>query len=171
MGPAVVEPTSVLTVMRTLALSFERGETLDAPAVGRRASLPDPVVRLILGKLLERSLVHQLDSGGGPNEAAEPRYALARAPQTIRVAELLEIGHQIARRAGDDGVVLEDPVIERLHQAQLAAVVDETLAAPGSAAPEGSGSVSVALPSARPAIIPITPEPNGQPHSDSPQGV
>ena len=127
MGPTLVEPTAALQVMSSIARAFASGRTLDAPAIARQTRLADPVVRLVLGTLCERGLLHRVDDhstahGAPPGEAGECAYALARPPSTIRIGELLAVGFQLA--GGDP----EDPVLAKLRQAQVTAAADETLA-------------------------------------------
>lgn len=127
MSPTLVEPTAALLVMSSIARAFAAGRTLDAPAIARQTRLADPVVRLVLGTLCERGLLHRVDdhgagNGAPPGEAGECAYALARPPSTIRIGELLAVGFQLA--GGDP----DDPVLAKLRQAQVTAAGDETLA-------------------------------------------
>lgn len=141
-GPALVEPTSALVIMRTLARSFADGVALDAPAIAQRTRLADPIVRAVLARVAERGFVHRIDSPdtpGGRGGGVEPTYSLARPPAAITVAELLVIGHDLAGGGG----AADDPVIARLRQAQVAAAGRETLAdvtAVGATVPAGAAS-------------------------------
>ena len=119
MGPTLVDPAAALVVLSAIARGFEAGKTLDAPALTRATSIPEPVVRLVIGKLAERGLVHRID---GQGDEAEPLYALARPPTNIRVAEILELGYELSGSTGGD------EAIANLHRAQLDAVADQSLA-------------------------------------------
>lgn len=135
-GPALVEPTSALIVMRAIARAFAQGHTLDAPAIAQRVRLADPIVRTVLGRVAERGLVHRIETpDAAGSQAAEPTYTLARPPAAITVAELLTIGHDLATSGnGGEGTAsggaggADDPIIARLRQAQIAAAGRETLA-------------------------------------------
>jgi len=119
MGPMLVDPAAALVVLTAIARGFEAGKALDAPSLSKNAKLPEPVVRLVVGKLAERGLLHRLDT---PGEDAEATYALARSPATIRVAEVLELGYELA------GAIDADDSIDRLHRAQIDMVGEQTLA-------------------------------------------
>lgn len=127
-GPSVVEPTGPLLVMSAAASAFAEGQTVDAAAIVRRTRFSDGVVRLILAALCERHLLHRLEAENGGKEMVEPTYALARSPETIRVAELLEIGYELAHRGGVAASEPENPLVTRLRTAQLSAAGEQTLA-------------------------------------------
>ncbi len=118
-GPTLVDPAAALVVLTSIARGFESGKTLDAPAIAKSTGLPDPVVRMVLARLAERTLLHRID---GAADEVEPAFALARSPATIRVSEILEMGYELAGMTG------EDDAIVRLHKAQLDAVGEQTLA-------------------------------------------
>jgi len=129
LGPTIVEPTGALTVMTALARAFADGQTLDAPAISAQNRIADPIVRLILSRLCERTLVHRLESSPARTEVTEPSFTLARAPSTIRIADLLDLGHELASRDHNgDSTTIPDPLIDRFHRAQIAAAGDDTLA-------------------------------------------
>jgi membrane protein len=118
MGPMLVDPAAALVVLTSVARGFETGSTLDALTIAKGTKLPEPVVRMVVGKLAERGLLHRID---GEADEAEPSYALAKSPTTIRVAEVLELGYELAGTAEpDDGIA-------RLHRAQIEMVGDQTL--------------------------------------------
>lgn len=119
MGPTLVDPAAALVVLTAIARGFESGKSLDAPGLTAATSLPEPVVRMVVGKLAERGLLHRLETG---TDEAEPSYALARSPGSIRAAEVLELGYELA------GATDTDEAIQRLHRAQIDAVADQTLA-------------------------------------------
>lgn len=127
-GPAVVEPTSALSVMSALGMAFNEGRTLDVGAISRQARLPDPAVRIVLARLAERRWVHVLESTHA-TEDAEPTYTLARPPSAIRIADLLRLGFELAgsREDADPGAPARS-MLDRFHEAQIRAAADDTLA-------------------------------------------
>jgi membrane protein len=118
-GPTLVDPAAAIVVLNAVARGFESGKTLDAPTLARATALPDHVVRLVVGKLAEKGLLHRIDAAA---DDAEPCYALARSPSNVRVSEVLELGYELA------GSSSSDDAISRLHRAQIDSVADQTLA-------------------------------------------
>lgn len=155
-APTLVEPTSALTIMQVIARAFAEGHALDAPAIAQRTRLADPVVRTVLGRMVERGILHRIESpDAAGSQAVEPTFALARPPAAISVAELLAVGHELAGGAADD------PIIARLRQAQVAAAGRETLAdvsgvpASSPSGPSEGGPLSPALLRSRPRSGPV----------------
>ena len=142
------------------------------------------IVRVILGALCERGLLHRFDSPDGEaDQAAEPGYALARAADAIRVSELLDVGYLLANGGpveadlSEGASAQEGELMRRLRAAQIAAAGDQTLAdvvRSGSTPAKANvgGEAPAALSSAltrtptngtapRPAIVPLGSEPTG----------
>lgn len=118
-GPTLVDPAAALVVLSAIARGFDAGRAEDAPSLTKATRLPEPVVRLVLAKLSERGLLHRLEN---EREEAEPTFVLARSPSSIRVAEILELGYELA------GSAEPDEAVDRLHRVQVEAVGDQTLA-------------------------------------------
>lgn len=118
-GPTMVDPAAAIVVLSAIARGFEAGKTLDAPTIAKGIRMQEPVVRLVVSRLAERGLLHRID---GEADDAEPSYTLARSPGTIRVAEVLELGYELA------GSTEPDDAIQRLHRVQIETVGDQTLA-------------------------------------------
>lgn len=118
-GPTLVDPAAALVVLSAIARGFESGRAEDAASLTKATRLPEPVVRLVLAKLSERGLLHRLEND---REDAEPSFVLARSPSSIRVAEILELGYELA------GSAEPDEAVARLHRVQVEAVGDQTLA-------------------------------------------
>ncbi|MBX3406451.1 MAG: YihY family inner membrane protein [Phycisphaeraceae bacterium] len=118
-GPTLVDPAAALVVLSGIARGFDSGRAEDAAALTKATRLPEPVVRLVLAKLSERGLLHRLEN---EREDAEPTFVLARSPSSIRVAEILELGYELA------GSAEPDEAVDRLHRVQVEAVGDQTLA-------------------------------------------
>lgn len=118
-GPALVDPAAALAVLTAVARGFDEGKALDAAGISKSTALAEPVVRLVVGKLAERGMLHRLDHGA---DDEEPTYALARSPSAIRVSEVLELGYELA------GTTQSDESIMWLHRAQIESVGDQTLA-------------------------------------------
>jgi membrane protein len=118
-GPALVDPAAALAVLTAVARGFDEGKTLDATGIAKSTALAEPVVRLVVGKLAERGMLHRIDHGA---DDEEPTYALARSPSTIRVSEVLELGYELA------GTTQSDESVMWLHRAQIESVGEQTLA-------------------------------------------
>lgn len=145
MSATLVEPSAGLMVMAAIARAFGEGRPLDAPALATRTRLADPVVRMVLARLVERNLLHRIEAAGGTPELSEPGYTLARSPDNIRIAELLELGFELA------GGVVGDPVIDRMRSAQIQAAGHETLAQALTESAQGAATG----PRTEPSLIPI----------------
>lgn len=140
-GPTLVDPAAALAVLTAIARGFDEGKTLDVAGIAKSSALPEPVVRMVVEKLAERGLLHRIDQSG---EDAEPTYALARSPTTIRVSEVLELGYELA------GTTQGDESVMWLHRAQIEGVGDQTLASLKGAAvpgvPKGSSESRTSRP-------------------------
>lgn len=125
-GPMIVEPAAGLVVMSSAARAFVSGATQTVPQMVKATGLSEPVVRLVVARLAEHSLLHRVERDA---EGTEEAYALAKAPAAVRVGEILEIGFEISDAAGSGaGRPLVNPTLERMRRAQIEAAGAETLA-------------------------------------------
>lgn len=104
--------------------AFQRGEAVTVHDLANRLSLPSGTVDRMAKKLEEHGLVHALDRGVD----APACYALALPPEHIGAARLLELGQALGM---DEQAARHAPaydVVERIGQAEQAAVAKLTLA-------------------------------------------
>lgn len=125
-GPMIVEPAAGLVVMSAAARAFVSGATQTVPQMVKATGLSEPGVRLVVARLAERGLLHRIERH---EEGTEEAYALAKAPASVRVGEILEIGFEISDAAGTGAAgPLVNPTLERMRRAQIEAAGAETLA-------------------------------------------
>ena len=121
-GPAMIEPSACLVVMTAIARAMVTGTPQSVRALAHSTGLGEAVASLVVLRFAERGLLLRVASGGNHGDADAPRYALARTPGSIRVAEILALGFELA--GGPEG----NQVVARMRQAQLDAAGSETLA-------------------------------------------
>lgn len=110
-----IDPSTTLTVVELIAKNFARGRPVDAAQLSAGVGIPEPAVIALLGQLRAARVVHALEGSG-------ERFALARPAETITLAELLRIGHELAGGADAIGLAGE------LQAAQMRACAGRTLA-------------------------------------------
>ncbi len=121
-GPVVVEPTGGLLVMTAITRAMTTGTPQSVHALSLTTGLSDPAVSLIVSRLAERGLLLRVEGASGRADSADPLYTLARTPGSIRIAEILSIGFELA------GGPESNPTVAKLRQAQIDAAGSETLA-------------------------------------------
>lgn len=121
-GPVVVEPTGGLLVMTAITRAMTAGSPQTVPALALTTGLSEPAVSLVVSRFAERGLLHRVETPTGRADSAEPLYTLARTPGSIRIAEILTIGFELA--GGPEG----NQTVAKLRQAQIDAAGSETLA-------------------------------------------
>lgn len=121
-GPVIVEPAAGLLVLTAVARAMVSGTPQSLRALALSTGLAESVVSLVVARFAERGLLLRVESGGGRVDSAEPLYTLARTPGSIRVAEVLSIGFELA------GGPESNPVVARMRRAQIDAAGSETLA-------------------------------------------
>jgi membrane protein len=154
--PAIVDPTSPLLLMRTIAENFRVGQPCTIEALSKRTHLATPITRQIIERAIDKHLIHRVS--GEPGISAAPAYVLARAPSDIAASEILGIGFDLTDLPAGSNASSTD-MIRSLRQAQLNAVADKTLADlvdPSSRPLPVPGSVSPAV-----AGTPPNPRPDG----------
>jgi DNA-binding IscR family transcriptional regulator len=138
-----------------VAEAFARGEPATAHRLAEAAGLSDGQARTLLNGLEDAGLVHRIASERGPGPRSES-FALSRPPETIAVAEVVEVGQSLSGPVtGGTGGEL----IAKIRRAQIDAVSGVTLASlvkvPGA---KGSASAT-AKPSAPQPAPPSTAVP------------
>ena len=118
-APSIVDPASILAVISVVAERFGHGMPADAAMVADRTGLDGDVTARMLDRLAERSLVHQVR-----HQDQDGWFVLARPPQAITAAEILELGDELAGTQSQT-----QDLMGRLRAARLEAVQDRPLAA------------------------------------------
>jgi membrane protein len=121
-GPTVIEPSAGLLIMTAIARAMATGTPQSAQTLVQSTGLSEAVVSMVLSRFAERGLLHRIARDDGAIPDSETLYTLARTPGSIRVAEVLAIGFDLA------GGPEANPVVARMRQAQIDAVGSETLA-------------------------------------------
>jgi membrane protein len=122
----LAEPSAVLAVMQRIVAEFERGRTASLHELAHGMGLSEPLVRRIVERLAAEGWIVRV-------EAAEPRYALARPPETLAADQLLAVGFELVDRDAAEHCAL----VPQLRAAQLAAVTGVSLASPSGPAVRG----------------------------------
>ena len=120
-GPVVVEPTGGLLVLAAMTRAMTAGTPQSVPALTLTTGLAEPAVSLVVSRFCERGLLHRVENPGR-QDSAEPLYTLARTPGSIRIAEVLTIGFELAGGPESNQTVI------KLRKAQIDAAGAETLA-------------------------------------------
>jgi len=115
---AMIEPASLITVMEIIADRFNRGLQTTTDELSEAMSISRTAAGEILERLIEAGMLHPL---GQDNDAV----CLARSPDQIKAAELIEIGFQIV----DDSGTRRSAFFDRLRSVQRELAARETLAA------------------------------------------
>jgi membrane protein len=158
-GPTIVEPTAGLVVMTAMARAMSAGTPQSVKALAQTTGIAEAVASLVVNRFTQRGLLLRVERD---EEGAEPLYALARTPGSIRVGEVLAIGFELA------GGPESNPVVERMRKAQVTAAGSETLAdiagTPGDGGPRPGNTAG---PQA--AETPPPPATPGAPATDRPE--
>jgi len=114
----LLEPAAVLTVMEVIARRFEDSLPTTAGQISVETALSETGVEMMLGRLAAAGYVHRLDH-------AEAAVVLARPPDRIAAAELIEIGFAMVDEAQGRG---HSAILDRLREAQRSLMSSTTLA-------------------------------------------
>ena len=114
---SMIDPASILTVMALVSEGFSEGRATDGPAVVRATGLPPTFVGILLERLEQRGFLHQLERGEG--------YVLARPPEQVSAGELMDVAFELV---DDTSIRCENPLLERLRDAQRRLIGETTLA-------------------------------------------
>ena len=123
---AMIDPASILTVMALVSEGFSEGQATDGPAVVRATGLPPAFVGILLERLEQRGFLHQLERGEG--------YVLARPPEQVSAGELMDVAFELV---DDTSIRCDNPLLERLRDAQRRLIGETTLAGMGTSAGTG----------------------------------
>jgi DNA-binding IscR family transcriptional regulator len=133
----VIDPASVLVVMREIATRFARSQTTTVQQVAEHAGIPEGIVQRMVARLIERGCLHRLDQEDGA-------VALARPAEAITGDQLMEIAFEVVDDAGGAD---QPALLRRLREAQRRLAAETTLADLVSPPP---GSPPVAAPVSAP---------------------
>lgn len=154
-GPMVVEPAAGLLVMGSAARGFASGAPQTVRSLAGQTGLNEGVVTLVVQRMTDRGLLHLVQHDADRSE--EAWYALSRPPGAVRVAELLEIGFELA--GGSEA----NETVRRLRRAQVEAAGDETLADSAGLRPDGAPKDVREIAAVPRAGGPAPPAPSGPP--------
>ena len=130
----VVDPGAVLTVMEVVAGRFRQSLSSTGERITEETGLPASTVEAMLQRLVEAAVLHRLEGEAG-------EVSLARPPESISAAELMDIGFALA----DEGGIDRKPVIlQHLRDAQRALAARRTLANLLTGEPDAAASDKVA---------------------------
>ncbi len=117
----IVDPTSVLAVMRVVAERFGLSTPTTVRDIVTAAGIATPVAERMLDELVRAGLLHRINGADG--EASG--FSLTRPADAIDAAAVIEVGHTLSQ-LGQPGMA--GRLGERLRQAQLDLAAGETLA-------------------------------------------
>lgn len=128
------DPDWFIPILTQIGQAFAEGKTVDQQEIADRLGLPSRIVSDFGGELVKAGLAHRIDG-----EACG--YVLARPPDRISIAEVLELGRQLSWKHNPPANRANWDFVERLYQAQRNAVGEATLATLIDAPPSRSASV------------------------------
>ena len=123
---AMIEPASLITVMEIIADRFNQGLQTTTEELSAAMSISRTAAEEISQRLVQAGLLHRLDHD-------EDAVCLARSPEQITAADLIEIGFQIV----DDSGTRRSAFFDHLRKVQRDLAERKTLAAllPASTSP------------------------------------
>jgi len=122
----LVSPDTVVPAMALIAQRFDRGQTLDRDDLADELDLPTAAATRLANALVNAGLLHRLADDAETPDAAD--LALARPPHRIALADILQVGDQLARDGRFAGQSIARSVLDRLSRARRDAVDGQTLA-------------------------------------------
>ncbi len=163
-GKSIVDPASIVLVAGAVGRQFRSGKSSDAGEIAKATGIDRGVVVVMLEALVERGILHRVATGDD-----EERFALARPPESIGVAECLAISHELCDQpeGRPGGAGAEGPLaglMRPLERAREEAAKNRTLAdllsiqaeAPDAGTPE---SVRSEVPAVQAAALNAPPLP------------
>lgn len=115
---AVFDPSSVVVVMEVIAEHFTQGRRCNLRHISQATGIPESTIAQMVEPLLKAGLVHRLDGD-------ENGLTLAKPPDTITAAELLDIGFNLT--AGYDRSA-QSSLVRQLRRVQQDEAAKSTLA-------------------------------------------
>lgn len=116
----LVDPAGIVHLMQHVLERFQQGQPATAPEAAAAVSLPEPLVEVMLERLVREGLLHRVEGSVGA-------YALALPPEQAPADRLLRIGFALV----DEGQTSQPgAIIGRLREAQLREAAGVTLTIP-----------------------------------------
>lgn len=90
--PVVIDPASIVTLMKTASNAFAKGEPVTVDDLVDTVNAPPHTIDAMLDKLTSKGYLHRLEDD-------DRQFALARPPSTISTSELLELAQTMTGQA------------------------------------------------------------------------
>ena len=115
----LIESHCVLGVAAALARAFEQGEARTVGDLAGAVRLSPAVVESLTRQLVQAQVVHAEEG----DEESTGALRLSRPADTVRVAELLEIGRRAAAAPAAEGDAMDASFFQRLRAAELLSLI------------------------------------------------
>ncbi|MDX2147062.1 MAG: YihY/virulence factor BrkB family protein [Planctomycetota bacterium] len=135
--PVIVDPAAAVLVMSVVGGNFRVGRSTTADDAGAPTGLDARVVADMLERLCSAKLLHPVDT------AEEGRaFALARPPETIQLAEVLNVGQTMSPppRTAEHSRVLQELIAARMKLLEGRTLADVLPVSGGQGAGAGPGA-------------------------------
>ncbi len=118
-----IDPLAVVTVAELIAANFRSGQATTVRTVAEKTHLTERVVHAVFDELVKAGFAHRVEADG-------PAVIIARPPEDIPPAELVDIGYRLA----DAGMTLpQSELTARLRAVQRQLAAELTLSPAGTA--------------------------------------
>jgi membrane protein len=155
--PTLVDPAAAVVVMNAVARGFVVGKTHTASSLARATGLSEGPVQMIVARLADRGLLNRVERRDDQDET-DVNFALARAPSTIFLADILTAGFELA--GGDQPSPGCASTLAKVRKAQIDAMGGLTLAQSAELpSAEGRTVESAGSPASVPLAAPAAPTP------------
>jgi len=122
--PLSGDPDWVVPVLAEVGRAFVEGKTLGRQDLAEKLGLPTRIINDYGRELAAAGLIHCMPTGADGDQS----YVLARPPESIRIRDVLRLGHELTRHRERLATSRDWELLDRLQQAQYDAVGDTTLA-------------------------------------------
>ena len=120
----MADPRWLIPIMTRIGTAFAHSRSIDSQQLAQELRLPIRTVVQMGQKLQEAGLLHQVQRG----DEQSAGYTLARPPDRIAIADLIDLAGALQPDGDAKRSQPEWAMLDRLTQAQRAAVGDQTLA-------------------------------------------
>jgi len=114
----------VIPLAAMIGRAFQQGKPVRLNELQAATGLPNRAIANLIDLLTNGRIIHHVEHG----EPGVPAYALARPPEMIGIDELLDLTEKAAMRERHRARLSGLDVVKQLHEAQLNAAKDKTLA-------------------------------------------
>ncbi len=118
------DPRWVIPLAAMIGRAFQQGKPVRLNELQAATGLPNRAIANLIDLLTNGRIIHHVEHG----EPGVPAYALARPPEMIGIDELLDLTEKAAMRERHRARLAGLDVVKQLHEAQLNAAKDKTLA-------------------------------------------